>query len=750
MTTVTIPQKEGVYTPEEAQAFYDAQINERNYAGDEERAAEARKFVKGIVSEWSDKMRPLHRRWRGTNYMLSGNTLEKGGPEDVHIPKLYSQMETLIPRIEASILEKDPWFRIVPRKRADRSVADTLAAYMDWLFDQARIRTLVQPALRDMLVTQCATFYVYWDNRESERWVRTPFREFDKQGRLKRGLKIEKKKIVEYSGPVARLVDPFDQIADPKSTNPQNAVYFGHRAWLTKDEIKRIGKLMGWANLDKLDEGAGQRFGTEQDFYSWTRDPTARYGNNRDQYQQKDGRPEKIEVVFLHSRWELEKGEYTDVRFVVSAGKTVHEIRKNPNDGQFRPYATFRVTKTGHEFYGTGPFDNAVRLNQHADLLHQTMLRGARVAGAPFVFVEDEGDGSLPDSLYRVQPFRIFKGVGNVRFSTVPDSFLRSMPMVLSMLDQEINQTTGVYPINMGQDSGGTATEAITSLNEGNRRSSGIVMGFADGLEQLLELFYKLMQQHSVDDVEFPVLGKRALDMKKTHAMVGPADLLDSVKFDLVGLATMRQNGLKATGLIQAINATMPMIASNPQAIDTVGLTYDIFSELAGVDVANARIRVPTPPENLRSQDEENEGLVQGTEIEVDPDDDHDMHLQNPTFQDLRRRALDPDDPMPFEVRRVVLQHYGQHDMAKAKLEAQQQAMQQRQPMQLPPEAGGQASPETGAASPVAGGLSNAMSQLANEPGGQTPMENPGPASGSKYGKAGRAGRTTNQTENAL
>lgn len=748
MTTIEIPQVEGQFTPEEAQKFYDAQIQETNLAFNQERAAAAKSFVEGIVQEWTERMRPLHRRWRGTYYMLSGNTLEKGGPEDVHVPKLYAQLETQIPRMEAAILEKDPWFRIVPRKRAEQRQADTLAAFTDWQFDQAKVRTLIQPALRDMLVTQCATFYVYWDNREVERNIRTVERTFDSEGKLRRKVKIERKKVIDYAGPAVRLVDPFDQIADTKATNPQNAVYFGHRAFLTKDEIKRIGKMMGWANLEKLDEGQNQTFGVEQDYYSRTRDPAARYGGDRNQPQPNDGRPEKIEVVFLHSRWELNPGEYTDVRFVVSGGRIVHEIRKNPNDGQFRPYATCRVTKSGHEFYGTGPFDNAVRLNQHLDLYHQTFLRGARVAAAPMVFAEE--DSELPDSLYRVQPFKVYKGTGAVRFSSVPDGFLRAAPMVLGMLSQEIDQTTGVYPINMGQDSGGTATEAITSLNEGNRRSSGPVMGFGEGLDQLLQLFYSLTLQHSVEDVEFPVLGKRGLDMKQMHAIVGPADLLDSVKFDLIGLHSLRTNGLKATGLQAALTATMPLIASNPQAIDQVGIIYDFFAELCGPDVANARVKVPTPIENLRSQDEENEALINGTEIEVDHDDDDDAHLDNETFQDLRRRALDPKSGMHFDVRRVILQHYGQHAMQRSRKEAQQMAVQQRMPVQgLPPEAGGQQDPETGAASPKAGGLSDAMS-LANEPGGQTPNENPGPADVRKGQRPGRAGRMSNQTENSL
>lgn len=746
--TIPLPSVEGEFTPEEAQALYDSQINETNLAFDEDRAEEGRKFVEGIVREASERMHPLKRRWRGTYFMLSGNTLERGGPEDVHVPKLYSQLETLIPRLESSIVGEDPWFRIVARHYTDQRQADTLAAYMDWLFDQSKVRLLIQPALRDMLITQCATFYVYWENRVCEKMERIPVEEI-KDGKLKRSVKLKRKKEVVYAGPVARLVDPYDLIVDTKSTNPQNATYFGHRAFLTKDEIKRIGKQMGWANLDKLDEGQNQSFGQQEDYYAWTRDPASRYGGSNYQMQQKDGRPEKIEVVFLHSKYELNDGEYTDTRFVVSGGRICHEIRKNPNDEQFRPYATMRVTKSGHEFFGTGPFDNSVRLNQHFDLLHQTFLRGARISAVPFGFVEGDVDGEFPDSLYRLQPGKLFTGVGNIRFTSVPDGFMRSMPLVLGTLDNEINQTTGVYPINMGQDSGGTATEAVTALNEGNRRSSGPVAGFADGLEQLLDIYYRLLLQHSTKDVEFPVLGKRGLDMRRTHATVGPANLLDGVKFELIGLRSIRTAGLKATGWIQSLNALGPIVAQNPTAIDGIGIAHDVISELVGPDAANARVKVPTPVEYLYSQDEENEALVNGAEVEVDPDDEDAMHLANQTFKDLVRRALDENDEMPKHVRMNVLQHYGQHMSQKGKKDAQKAAQQSRQPMP-PPEAGGDVSAETGASSPVAGGFSDAAKQTTASPGGQTPGENPGPADGGKYARPGRASRTTNQTQNEV
>ena len=747
MTTIEIPQVEGQFTPEEAAAWLKSQTLEGNLAGVEKHAAQALKVTQSVIQEWSERMRPMHRRWRATFHMLAGNTLEKGGPEDVHVPEIYKAIETIIPRVEEAILEKDPWFRVVPRRRKDARAADTIAAYTDWQFDQAGMRSQIQPAVRDMLVTQFAAWHVHWDNKESWRNVREIKRTFDDEGRMHRKVTVKREKVIDYSGPRAKLVDPFDFLIDTKATDPQTAVYVGHRVWMTTDEVQRYGDQLGWKNLADIGKNSGASgFSPEQDFFKWSRDPAARYGDTNNRIAKNDGRPDKIEVVFLHTKLSLDGGKtYDDYRIVCVAGKHIVELRINPNDGQLRPYATMRVTKSGHEFFGVGPFDNAIRLNQHLDRYHQIFLRAAEVSACPMVFAEEDSD--LPDSLYKIRPFSVFKGVGPVRFTQIPDGSLRSAPLVIGMLQKNIEETVGAFRINMGQDSNGTATEASLSLQEGNRRMRGIIRSVGDGLEQVLKLFHRLSLQYSVEDVEFPVLGKRALDLRKTHLNIGPADLLDDVKFDLVGLHSSRTYGLKATGMMSFINSMQAFIVANPNAVDQVGMMYEMAREMIGPDEADAFIKVPTPIDKLRSQAEENEGLISGEEIEVDKDDNDQQHLQD--MEDLFERAMDKDSKMHFDVRRVVLQHAFQHGMQLESKKAKKQAMEQRKPqVTAPAEAGGQPSSESGKSSPPAGGMSNAMQDLADSPGGQTPGENPGPADMGKTSRTGTKRRPVNQTDN--
>lgn len=749
-TTVDIPQDEGELTAREVSAYEKAQNIGANLASDMEIAGKAQKLVTNIVTENDERMMGLKRRWRGIYYMLSGNTLEKGGPEDVHVPELYKAAETIVPRVEEQIVERQPWFRMVPRRSVNKARADANEAYLDWQFSQARIRDLVQPYIRDTLFTQIGVFYVQWKVEEkmvAEREVVTS----TKDGKLKKTVKVsEPKKKVTFFGPKVSLIDPFDFIIETKATNVQEANYVGHRAYMTVDQVKETGRRLGWINLDALDgANPGTTIATQSDWYSWPRDPTARYKTRFDETQPSpDGRPSKVEVVMLYVRASFDEGStYDDYRVVLIGGKVIAEVRVNPLDKQYRPYAVARSSKSGHEFFSTGTFDNAVRLNQHADAYQQLFLSGAKLCGAPMGFAEEDSD--IPDTLYRIRPGQILKGVGPIRFTQIPDGFLRAYPMVMGSLQKNIEEVVGAFRINMGQDTGGTATEASLSLQEGNRRTRGLVRAVADGLEQLLQIFHRMNNQFSVDDVEFPVIGKRALAMRKTTVNISPADLLDDVEFDMVGLHNSRNYGLRATGYQALLNAGAPFMMANMQNVDTLGILHDLVSELVGPDEADRYIKIPTPIEDLRSQREENEALLAGADIEVDAEDDDEAHMKE--MAPLWRRASDPKSDMPKHVRQVVAKHWVMHEHQRAKKKAQKAVMDRRAQMQgamAPPEAGGMQSQETGRSSPMAGGMSAGMEDLGQQIPGQTAGENPGPSDIRKGGRSGRRGSTINQTQN--
>jgi len=242
----------------------------------------------------------------------------------------------------------------------------------------------------------------------------------------------------------------------------------------------------------------------------------------------------------------------------------------------------------------------------------------------------------------------------------------------------------------------------------------------------------------------------RALDLRKTVLNVGPADLLDDVEFELIGLSNSRNYGLKATGFQAVMNTMAPFIMANAANVDTLAMLSDGVSELIGPEEAARYIKIPTAIEDLRPQTEENEALVNGAEVEVDPEDNDNEHMRD--MQPLWQRAQDPRSGMPYTVRRVVTKHWKDHEDQRARKKVQEAALDKRKMAQQamqPPEAGGQAG-ATGQKSPMAGGMSNGLEDLATGAPGQSQGENPGPPDPMKSGKAGRSRQTMNQSQNTL
>lgn len=720
----------------EAQSWTDEQIPHANQAGRREVAERAVKVAQEVVTKWADKMQPLWRRWRHTFYMLSGNTLDNVGPSDIHIPELHKILETATPRIEEALLERDPWFRVVGRSRMDQGRADTIAAYLDWQLDQSNFSTLVQPAARDMLVCQIAAVKTVWDRRTKRRLRRT----FD-QGTAgadgKVTYKVTKEWVdeVEYDGPVDRLVDPFDFIMDPKSTDPQTALYVGDRTLMSIDEIERYGTMFGWMNLREVLE-AKEGMSLSPDFQSmnkWTRDPTEKFATDARQTKSSN-RPPLYEVVHLFLRSDVlnDDGQFEEIELVIVNGTTCCVARKNITDAQVRPYAIARAAKNGHELFGVGPMDNAVRLNQQLDRYSAILFRSAELGAMPMVFAGS--DAELPDSLYKVRPFSVFKDVGDVKFTSVPDGITRSGPLIVSMLTRHIEETTGVFKIQQGQEStSGTATEATLSLQEANRRMRSWIRSVADMVRQVLILHHHYNRQYTCAKTTFRVMGKRAIALNREYLEIGPDTLMQDVDFEMVGLKSLSTYGLKAVGMQSWVNMNQAFIQSNPDRVDQLAFMHDSAREMIGTEEADRYVRVPEDPSKLISQEQENVALLQGAEVEIAEGDDDKKHML--ALRGLFQEASDPKSKLDKRVRLNVIQHYLAHGYALERKQAQQQAAQQRQAMIAA------SIPQQQGTAPRPGGFATGGTP------GQRAGENPGPADTRKVPKTGNERRTPSQME---
>lgn len=733
-----ILQKPGPMLADEARQFMGEQIRYPNMAGTKQVAERALGVGQEVCAQWAGDIEVMHRRWRLTQYMLAGNTIDQGSPEDIHLPELYKMVETIVPRMVEVFFEKDPAFTAKPRKELKRQLAEELAALFDWQLDQTRFHMLVDPHLRDAVVCQVAPLKVLWDRRIKRRFRREWDSKARSDGSIEWTTSGKWADEVTYDGPSVRIVDPYDFIMDTNSTDAQEAEFVGDRRMMSLGEILRYGEMFQWENLREVKESAqsGYLCPNASADHKWTRNPTDRFGQS--ETTRRKNRENQYEVVNLFLKTDIfQEGDFVETELVIVNGRTVVCARQNITDEQVRPYVFTRDTNTGHSLYGVGRIDNAVRINQHYDQLSAILLKTTKVAGCPFGFVDDGGE--LPDSLYRVEPFRIYRGVGKIQFTQVPDGVLRSGPAMLAGLQRHIEETCGVSKLAQGQDiTGGTATESISALQEGNRRLKSLARAFDHMLQDLLHLFHVYTRQFGSGKITARVLGKRAITLNKEIIEVSPDTLMHDVDFEFPGLKAMSTYGMRAIGLSASLNAGAQLIVQNPDLVRSDMILHDLFAENVGPEYADRYVRVRADSALMHTQDEENRVLLAGEDVEIHEADDHQQHIRE--MQPLLRIAMDKENEMDKQVRRVILAHYLMHDQAMKVQEAQQKAEQQRADRVKTlqgAEAGGTPSEDGASRSPIRGGFQT-------NPAG----ENPGPPDARKQPRPGTASsRMTNQSE---
>lgn len=734
MTTLTV--KPGPLLASEARAWTEAQIPYANRAGAASIDAKALKIAQEVVARWAERMGPLWRRWKATLWMLAGNTLDNVGPTDVHNPELYKIIETAVVRIEEAILEHDPSFRVVGRRELTEMAAEVLAAYLDWQLDQSNMRELVQPALRDMLVCQVAAWKILWDRRIKKRLRRTyKARPPEKDGSIKYDVSGEWVEEVDYDGPCARPVDPFDFIMDPQSTDPQTAAYVGDRRLMTLDEILRYGDLFGWKNLDKVKEAKeGKTLAPDHaQFCKWVRDPTSKFGvDNKN--EKNTNRPPMYEVVSLWLRSDIfDDGDYQEVELVIVNGNICCLARQNITDKQIRPFAIGKASKSGHELYTVGPMDNAVRLNQQLDRLTSIAYRSGELGAMPIGFAEN--DSELPDNVYKLRPGTILKDVGKITFAPIADGVTRTLPMLIGMVKSDIEETTGVYKIQMGQEAtADTATQSTLAMQEGNRRMRAWARAFADMLKQALRIFHQLNQQFTISKTPFRVVGKRALTLQREYLEIGPDSLLHDVDFEFVGMRSLTTYGLKVSGMTTFVNAFAPFIQANPDKVNQLRMLHDAARELIGPQEADDYVLIPADASKLVPQEQENLALLQGAEVEVHEDDDDLEHMRR--MDGIFQLALDEESELPERIKLNIIGHRVAHGFAHEKKAAQKKALANRQEMIA------MATPVQEGTAPRPGGFQTPQGRP-----GQRQGENPGPPDQKKTPRTGGEKRTQNQSE---
>lgn len=740
--TFTVSDKAGPMTAALARSWMNQQIPYENLAGRNEQFDQ--KIVRAVQrykTVYQEKTLGIRKKWRYINHMLRGNSVSKiPGLADIHVPELYKRVETAVTRIHEAIKSYDEWFKVEGREPMDKTAAALIQAFIMWQLDECNAEEIDLPGIRSLFTYQLVVGKTAW-HREIEERPKTIVEEIQTEDGFDYRFKRTVEEQVVFDGPRVGLVDPLNLIIDTSKPDPRKALFIGDTCRMTRGQIMALCDQGIWSNGDKIKGLTPNTLpASEAEHDKMLRSMTEKYGQGQ---RLPEGSPDEFDVSEVWCKYDLYgDGREVECQLITVNDKVCARAIENFYDSKERPYAIAVWSKEGFDLLGTGPLDNAVRINEELDHHRQLALESHKLTVCPYVFAEEDAD--LPDTLLGAVPGSIFQGVGKVQFSAAPDT-LRSMELIEGTLKLDIQEVTGVPDILQGTDSSGganTATEIERRIQEGNKRLLGGIRAYSGFLEQICQRFHEMNAQFVTRRQKFRVLGKAAKFLGQ-YAEIKPTEFQRKIDFRFVGLSNLHTIGTRASAIANYLTISAPFVAQNQDLVNTPRLLEEFYDITIGRSLGDDIVNVPSMLNTLLSPMEENYLMASGTEIRVDDLDDDDEHMKVHLEQAIE---LEEGGKNPYGLK-LTTQHLMNHALSAQRKKARQKAMNSRSPMvsgaQRPPEESGDAMSEMGsslATSPVRGSGGGSPSQSAVG-------ETPGPPSLGTMNRPGRMNATP-QTQN--
>jgi hypothetical protein len=154
----------------------------------------------------------------------------KDNRSNLFIPKIYSTVDTILPRLlQAHFNGTSPIYPVAPRFAKYQKNAETMSALIDYqLTQKINAKKKIYLGLKSALIYGIAHFAVPWKYQTRKKVTIEPKIEF--LG-VKLGRKKVEKTVVYYDAPDFENIDIFDFWVDPDATCIEDAIYCFRRAW---------------------------------------------------------------------------------------------------------------------------------------------------------------------------------------------------------------------------------------------------------------------------------------------------------------------------------------------------------------------------------------------------------------------------------------------------------------------------------------------------------------------------------------
>lgn len=448
-------------------------------------------------------------KWQ-TWYKLYRSYAEKRDTGDkranLFIPYVYSIVETVVPRLIATVFSSRPYIGVLPVKEEAIENAKDMENLIDYqLTQKIGIIGVATSWFKEALIYGTSILKVGWEYEEDEVWVDEPLMEIF-------GFPIGSRRVKKVQpvkdDPLVEHIDLWDFYIDPRAKDIDEADYCIHKVFRDVSYLKRMEEQGIYKNIDEVvkvsKEGAGSWYEEGVGTTAFETGMNTRLGLIG--MQSIDKPSSKIEIL-----------EYwTDDRVIAVANRSV-VIRndENPYHHRKKPFVRLVDVLVPHEFYGIGEIEpiedlqyelNSLR-NQRMDNINilinrmWKVIRGADIDAKQLV--------SRPGGIIEVDD------MDDVQEIQMTDTSGNAIENVIEMVRRDMDNADGVYDYARGEttDRRETATTASLLSQAANERFNLKVKLIEDlGMRRLGVLLTQLNQQYIDTEKAIRILGQDGMD----------------------------------------------------------------------------------------------------------------------------------------------------------------------------------------------------------------------------------------------
>lgn len=602
---------------------------------------QARAAVQSTLKDVYNVMEFLRNKWLIMYRMYRGENMSQFsyGRFQVHSPEPFKAVETVHPRVMRTLYGNERWFKLYGQNDQDDIGARNQEALCRHQFREMGFLDEASRFVRDGLIYGTAIQKLWWKQEVDEMRYRTGKRVPDPKfpGASKIELSEIKQEELVFDGNTIKNVSIFDFYTSPNATSIEEAEWCADRTAWSDYEVKKMGELGHWVNLEVLKDRAGTNdmsFGDEfkeRKSYSYgVYDPKeASFAPHVPHYTVIDWYGP---LVIEDNNGNFKTRLCNVVMIEPDSMNAIVRITELPYWHKKKPYQSWRPIQLHQEFYGIGMIEMIARMSQEKDIKRNLLLASTQLEANPMWMVSDEAN--IPDGQLIAQPGLclrvpdISNSIAPLHMPQVSDAALKAE----QILTKDIRETNGTTSPMMGaQDpfsSGKTATQHTSEIDEANSRLAGMIENYERQVIQpmLNQMTWNNQQFMSYDKVirEVGPLGMRYQD----RYTIRPQDVLGRFLVQPLASHKLTTKQVQVQQLTNILDRA-PIINQmyGPQAVKMPKLLAHILE--FGFDIRNADDFITVPPDEagLMTALEEHESWYHGKVPPRRADDNDARHI---------------------------------------------------------------------------------------------------------------------------